>query len=165
MAVRGRRSKVLPSELNKVCPERGDDPATHSRTMSDFEVVPNLQQSSSSVSRSRRKAHFPGGSNEKASAGGAGRESGWAHITEELQGANQWLINRAINNRSVLGTNRKSPNIQGACPACTSPLLRAHLALSWQRAMALSSSWLEASPPDMLWVSGPWPNFCPLQKP
>ncbi|XP_064021101.1 transient receptor potential cation channel subfamily M member 2 isoform X5 [Pogoniulus pusillus] len=65
MAVRGRRSKVLPSELNKVCPERGDDPATHSRTMSDFEVVPNLQQSSSSVSRSRRKAHFPGGSNEK----------------------------------------------------------------------------------------------------
>ncbi|PKU43133.1 transient receptor potential cation channel subfamily m member 2 [Limosa lapponica baueri] len=65
MAVRGRRTKVLPSELNKVCPERADDPATHPRKMSDFEVVPNLQQSSSSVSKSRRKAHFPAGSNEK----------------------------------------------------------------------------------------------------
>uniref|UniRef100_A0A8C8BI59 Transient receptor potential cation channel subfamily M member 2 n=1 Tax=Otus sunia TaxID=257818 RepID=A0A8C8BI59_9STRI len=53
MAVRGRRTKVLPSELNKVCPERGDNPAMHSRTMSDFEVVPNLHQSSSSVSKSR----------------------------------------------------------------------------------------------------------------
>uniref|UniRef100_A0A8C3RGC1 Transient receptor potential cation channel subfamily M member 2 n=1 Tax=Cyanoderma ruficeps TaxID=181631 RepID=A0A8C3RGC1_9PASS len=65
MSARGRGAKVLPSELNKVCPERGDDPATHPRKMSDFEVVPNLQQSSSSVSRSRRKAHFPSGSNEK----------------------------------------------------------------------------------------------------
>ncbi|NXV22823.1 TRPM2 protein, partial [Cepphus grylle] len=65
MAVRGRRTKVLPSELNKVCPERGDDPATCPKKMSDFEVVPNLQQSSSSVSKSRRKAHFPAGSNEK----------------------------------------------------------------------------------------------------
>uniref|UniRef100_A0A663LU42 Transient receptor potential cation channel subfamily M member 2 n=1 Tax=Athene cunicularia TaxID=194338 RepID=A0A663LU42_ATHCN len=53
MAVRGRRTKVLPSELNKVCPERGDGPAMHPRTMSDFEVVPNLHQSSSSVSKSR----------------------------------------------------------------------------------------------------------------
>ncbi|XP_014725883.1 PREDICTED: transient receptor potential cation channel subfamily M member 2 isoform X4 [Sturnus vulgaris] len=65
MSARGRCAKVLPSELNKVCPERGDDPATHPRKMSDFEVVPNLQQSSSSVSKSRRKAHFPTGSNEK----------------------------------------------------------------------------------------------------
>ncbi|KAM7106683.1 transient receptor potential cation channel subfamily M member 2 isoform 7-T7 [Ciconia maguari] len=65
MAVRGRCTKVLPSELNKVCPERGDDPTMHPRKMSDFEVVPNLQQSSSSVSKSRRKAHFPTGSNEK----------------------------------------------------------------------------------------------------
>ncbi|NWX25909.1 TRPM2 protein, partial [Notiomystis cincta] len=73
MSARGRCAKVLPSELNKVCPERGDDPATHPRKMSDFEVVPNLQQSSSSVSKSRRKAHFPTGSNEKASSGGAGR--------------------------------------------------------------------------------------------
>lgn len=73
MAVRGRRTKVLPSELNKVCPERGDDPPTHPRKMSDFEVVPNLQRSSSSVSKSRRKAHFPTGSNEKVSSGGAGR--------------------------------------------------------------------------------------------
>ncbi|NXA55395.1 TRPM2 protein, partial [Nothocercus julius] len=66
MAVRSRRIKVLPSELNKVCPERGDSPATHPRRMSDFEVVPNLRQSSSSVSKSRRKAHFPSSSNEKA---------------------------------------------------------------------------------------------------
>ncbi|XP_075363846.1 transient receptor potential cation channel subfamily M member 2 isoform X4 [Mycteria americana] len=65
MAVRGRCTKVLPSELNKVCPQRGDDPTMHPRKMSDFEVVPNLQQSSSSVSKSRRKAHFPTGSNEK----------------------------------------------------------------------------------------------------
>ncbi|XP_053929922.1 transient receptor potential cation channel subfamily M member 2 isoform X3 [Cuculus canorus] len=65
MATRGQRTKVLPSELNKVCPERGDDPATHPRKMSDFEVVPNLQQSSSSVLRSRRKAHLPTGNNEK----------------------------------------------------------------------------------------------------
>lgn len=69
---------MLPSELNKVCPERGDDPATHPRKMSDFEVVPNLQQSSSSVSKSRRKAHFPAGSNEKASSGGAARGDDWA---------------------------------------------------------------------------------------
>lgn len=80
MAVRGQRTKVLPSELNKVCPERGDNMATHPRT-SDFEVVPNLQ-SSSSVSKSRRKAHFPTGSNEKASSGGAGRGGGWPHTTE-----------------------------------------------------------------------------------
>ncbi|NWH41682.1 TRPM2 protein, partial [Chloropsis hardwickii] len=66
MSARGRCARVLPSDLNKVCPERGDDPATHPRKMSDFEVVPNLQQSSSSVSKSRRKAHFPTGSNEKA---------------------------------------------------------------------------------------------------
>lgn len=46
--------------------------ATRPRT-SDFEVLPNLQQSSSSVSKSRRKAHFPTGGNEKASSGGAGR--------------------------------------------------------------------------------------------
>uniref|UniRef100_A0A8D2MFC3 Transient receptor potential cation channel subfamily M member 2 n=1 Tax=Zonotrichia albicollis TaxID=44394 RepID=A0A8D2MFC3_ZONAL len=59
MSARGRCARVLPSELNKVCPERGDEPATHPSKMSDFEVVPNLQQSSSSVSRSRRKAHFP----------------------------------------------------------------------------------------------------------
>uniref|UniRef100_A0A8C9N2X4 Transient receptor potential cation channel subfamily M member 2 n=1 Tax=Serinus canaria TaxID=9135 RepID=A0A8C9N2X4_SERCA len=59
MSARGRCARLLPSELNKVCPERGDEPATHPRKMSDFEVVPNLQQSSSSVSRSRRKAHFP----------------------------------------------------------------------------------------------------------
>uniref|UniRef100_A0A8D2MF67 Transient receptor potential cation channel subfamily M member 2 n=1 Tax=Zonotrichia albicollis TaxID=44394 RepID=A0A8D2MF67_ZONAL len=65
MSARGRCARVLPSELNKVCPERGDEPATHPSKMSDFEVVPNLQQSSSSVSRSRRKAHFPAGSNEK----------------------------------------------------------------------------------------------------
>ncbi|XP_067157599.1 transient receptor potential cation channel subfamily M member 2 [Apteryx mantelli] len=64
MAVRSRRIKVLPSELNKVCPERGDSPTTYPRRMSDFEVVPNLRQSSSSVSKSRRKAHFPTGSNE-----------------------------------------------------------------------------------------------------
>ncbi|XP_010218670.1 PREDICTED: transient receptor potential cation channel subfamily M member 2 isoform X1 [Tinamus guttatus] len=65
MAARSRRSKVLPSELNKVCPERGDSPATRPRRMSDFEVVPNLRQSSSSVSKSRRKAHFLSSSNEK----------------------------------------------------------------------------------------------------
>ncbi|XP_076197969.1 transient receptor potential cation channel subfamily M member 2 isoform X2 [Aptenodytes patagonicus] len=65
MAMRGQHTKVLPSELNKVCPERRDDLTTHPRKMSDFEVVPNLQQSSSSVSKSRRKAHFPTGSNEK----------------------------------------------------------------------------------------------------
>lgn len=76
MAVRGRRTKVLPSELNKVCPVRGDNPTTHPRKMSDFEVVPNLQQSSSSVSKTRRKAHFPMGSNEKASSGGVGRGVG-----------------------------------------------------------------------------------------
>ena len=83
MAACGRRSKVLPSELNKVCPERGDDPATQPRKMSDFEVVPNLQQSTSSVSKSRRKAHFPTSSNEKASSGGAGRGGNWPHTTEE----------------------------------------------------------------------------------
>uniref|UniRef100_A0A8U8BSN4 Transient receptor potential cation channel subfamily M member 2 n=1 Tax=Geospiza parvula TaxID=87175 RepID=A0A8U8BSN4_GEOPR len=65
MSARGRCARVLPSDVNKVCPERGDEPATHPSKMSDFEVVPNLQQSSSSVSRSRRKAHFPAGSNEK----------------------------------------------------------------------------------------------------
>nr|XP_021142078.1 transient receptor potential cation channel subfamily M member 2 isoform X3 [Columba livia] len=65
MAMRGQSSKVLPSELNKVCPEKGDNPAAYPRKMSDFEVVPNLQQSSSSVCKSRRKAHFPTGSNEK----------------------------------------------------------------------------------------------------
>ncbi|XP_040534987.1 transient receptor potential cation channel subfamily M member 2 isoform X1 [Gallus gallus] len=65
MAVRGRHTKVLPSQLNKVCPERGDGPTTHPREMSDFEVVPNLQQSSSSVAKGQRKAHFPSGSNEK----------------------------------------------------------------------------------------------------
>uniref|UniRef100_A0A8C3NF97 Transient receptor potential cation channel subfamily M member 2 n=1 Tax=Geospiza parvula TaxID=87175 RepID=A0A8C3NF97_GEOPR len=59
MSARGRCARVLPSDVNKVCPERGDEPATHPSKMSDFEVVPNLQQSSSSVSRSRRKAHFP----------------------------------------------------------------------------------------------------------
>uniref|UniRef100_A0A8C6NBL5 Transient receptor potential cation channel subfamily M member 2 n=1 Tax=Melopsittacus undulatus TaxID=13146 RepID=A0A8C6NBL5_MELUD len=63
--MRGRCTKVLPSELNKVCSERGDAPATHPGKMSDFEVVPNLQQSSSSVSKSRRKTHFPSSSNEK----------------------------------------------------------------------------------------------------
>lgn len=83
MAARGRRTKVLPSEVIKVCPERGDDPTTHPKKMSDFEVVPNLQQSSSSVSKSRRKAHFPAGSNEKASSGGAGRGGSWPHMTEE----------------------------------------------------------------------------------
>ncbi|NWU97559.1 TRPM2 protein, partial [Upupa epops] len=66
MVMRGRRTKVLPSELNEVCPERGNEPTTHPRTMSEFEVVPNLQQSSSSVSKSRRKAHFPTDSSEKA---------------------------------------------------------------------------------------------------
>ncbi|XP_071898534.1 transient receptor potential cation channel subfamily M member 2 isoform X3 [Anas platyrhynchos] len=65
MAVHGRHSKVLPSELNKVCPEREDSSSVHPMKMSDFEVVPNLQQSSSSISRSRRKAHFPSGNNEK----------------------------------------------------------------------------------------------------
>lgn len=95
MSARGRCAKVLPSELNKVCPERGDDPATHPRKMSDFEVVPNLQQSSSSVSRSRRKAHFPSGSNEKASSGGARRGDGWAHSWKSV---NKWLTHRSINN-------------------------------------------------------------------
>nr|XP_009663409.1 PREDICTED: transient receptor potential cation channel subfamily M member 2 isoform X1 [Struthio camelus australis] len=65
MAMCSRRIKVLPSELNKVCPERGDSPTMHPRKISDFEVVPNLRQSSSSISRSRRKAHFPTSSNEK----------------------------------------------------------------------------------------------------
>jgi len=84
MAVRGRHTKVLPSQLNKVCPERGDGPTTHPREMSDFEVVPNLQQSSSSVAKGQRKAHFPSGSNEKASWGsGAGRSGSWPHVVGE----------------------------------------------------------------------------------
>ncbi|NXU57450.1 TRPM2 protein, partial [Turnix velox] len=66
MAMHGQRAKVLPSQLNEMCPERGDSTTTHPRKMSDFEVVPNLQQSSSSISKSRRKAHFPTtSSNEK----------------------------------------------------------------------------------------------------
>ncbi|XP_048811178.1 transient receptor potential cation channel subfamily M member 2 isoform X1 [Lagopus muta] len=65
MAVHGRHTKVLPSQLNKVCPETGDSPAMHPREVSDFEVVPNLQQSSSSIGKGQRKAHFPSGSNEK----------------------------------------------------------------------------------------------------
>lgn len=95
MSARSRCAKVLPSELNKVCPERGDDPATHPSKMSDFEVVPNLQQSSSSVSKSRRKAHFPTGSNEKARAGGAGRGHGRAHAGNCV---NEWLASRSIHN-------------------------------------------------------------------
>lgn len=83
MAMRGRCAKVLPSELNKVCPERGGNPATHPGKMSDFEVVPNLRQSSSSVSKSRRKAHFPTSSNEKASPEGAGRGGVWPPTMEE----------------------------------------------------------------------------------
>lgn len=82
--MRGRCTKVLPSKLNKVRSERGDDPATHPRKMSDFEVVPNLQQSSSSVSKSRRKAHFPSSSNEKASSGGAERVDCWPHTMEKM---------------------------------------------------------------------------------
>lgn len=81
--MRGRSSKVLPSELNKVCPEKGDNPAAYPRKMSDFEVVPNLQQSSSSVCKSRRKAHFPTGSNEKASSGDARGKGSWPHTKEE----------------------------------------------------------------------------------
>lgn len=83
MAVHGRHSKVLPSELNKVCPEREDSSSVHPMKMSDFEVVPNLQQSSSSISRSRRKAHFPSGNNEKASSAAAGRGGSWPHVVEE----------------------------------------------------------------------------------
>uniref|UniRef100_A0A8B9CL03 Transient receptor potential cation channel subfamily M member 2 n=1 Tax=Anser brachyrhynchus TaxID=132585 RepID=A0A8B9CL03_9AVES len=58
MAVHGRHSKVLPSELNKVCPESEDSRSVHPMKMSDFEVFPNLQQSSSSISRSRRKENL-----------------------------------------------------------------------------------------------------------
>ncbi|CAM9306625.1 unnamed protein product [Bubo scandiacus] len=82
MAVRGRRTKVLPSELNKVCPERGDNPAMHPRTMSDFEVVPNLHQSSSSGLKEQAEGTFPHRSNEKASSGGAGRRGGWSHSND-----------------------------------------------------------------------------------
>lgn len=84
MAVHGRHTKVLPSQLNKVCPETGDGPAMHPREVSDFEVVPNLQQSSSSIGKGQRKAHFPSGSNEKASwRSGAGRGGSWPYVVGE----------------------------------------------------------------------------------
>lgn len=107
MAVHGRHSKVLPSELNKVCPEREDSSSVHPMKMSDFEVVPNLQQSSSSISRSRRKAHFPSGNNEKASSAAAGRGGSWPRGRRALlgyPGTHQWgnlKLGVDVNKRSL----------------------------------------------------------------
>ncbi|XP_053896501.1 transient receptor potential cation channel subfamily M member 2 isoform X3 [Malaclemys terrapin pileata] len=55
---------MLPPELNGVCPDEGDSYVVHSK-ICDLEMVPNLRRSNSGFCKSKRKAHFATGNNEK----------------------------------------------------------------------------------------------------
>uniref|UniRef100_A0A8C8SFY4 Transient receptor potential cation channel subfamily M member 2 n=1 Tax=Pelusios castaneus TaxID=367368 RepID=A0A8C8SFY4_9SAUR len=55
---------MLPPELNGVCTEEGDSYVVHPK-ICDLEMVPNLRRSNSGFCKSKRKAHFAPGNNEK----------------------------------------------------------------------------------------------------
>ncbi|KAH0623928.1 hypothetical protein JD844_007134 [Phrynosoma platyrhinos] len=68
MAGSGRRIRTLPTELNKVCPDEGDGYSVYPRSYYDLDVVTNLRRSNSAFSKSKRRARFTPGTNEKASS-------------------------------------------------------------------------------------------------
>ncbi|XP_062832545.1 transient receptor potential cation channel subfamily M member 2 isoform X1 [Anolis carolinensis] len=65
MAGPGKRIRTLPTELNKVCPEEGDSYSVYPKSYYDLDVVSNLRRSNSAFSKSKKRAHFTPGVNEK----------------------------------------------------------------------------------------------------
>lgn len=65
-AGRDKQTRMLPPELNRVCMDEGDSYGVHPK-ICNLEMVPNLRRSNSGFCKSKRKAHFATGNNEKAS--------------------------------------------------------------------------------------------------
>ncbi|XP_032628358.1 transient receptor potential cation channel subfamily M member 2 isoform X3 [Chelonoidis abingdonii] len=58
------QTRMQRPELNEVCPDEGDSYVVHPK-ICDLEMVPNLRHSNSGFCKSKRKAHFATGNNEK----------------------------------------------------------------------------------------------------
>lgn len=84
---------MLPPELNGVCPDEGDSYVVHPK-ICDLKMVPNLRRSNSGFCKSKRKAHFATGNNEKASLDNAkvrGRPANTLTMCKS-QGHNQEML-------------------------------------------------------------------------
>ncbi|EMP42661.1 Transient receptor potential cation channel subfamily M member 2 [Chelonia mydas] len=74
---------MLPPELNGVCPDEGDSYVVHPK-ICDLKMVPNLRRSNNGFCKSKRKAHFATGNNEKASLDNA-KENLSSWISENIR--------------------------------------------------------------------------------